>query len=142
MSILLPSQASELFDRISVLNVKKEMLPEEKSKEAARELSKIVQYRQKIEENLNVYQRQILQELYGKLYRCNLSIWISLEKVQSKRKTIDFKAEASAQLVEFTCFAKSAADVYDKNIERFKIKSEIDTLLGSEIKEVKGYASS
>jgi len=67
--------------------------------------------------------------LYKALKKTNLTLWDIEDKIRIFEKEKNFGRE----------FIELARSVYINNDKRSKIKSEINTLLGSNIKEIKEY---
>ena len=70
-----------------------------------------------------------MQKLIGQLSEINLVLWNIEEKKRICEKNSDFGDD----------FIQLARNVYMSNDKRAKIKSDINKLLGSNIKEVKSY---
>ena len=70
-----------------------------------------------------------LQKLFNQLIEINLKLWNIEEEKRICEKNEDFGNN----------FIKLSRNVYKNNDKRAKIKSDINKLLGSNIKEVKSY---
>ncbi|PDH19402.1 MAG: hypothetical protein CNC06_04615 [Pelagibacterales bacterium MED-G40] len=117
--------AGELVDKITILEIKKNKISEkEKLSEIQKELLSLNKTFKKsiMEEKLIQIQKEKLKEINGKL-------WDIEEEKRNCEKKKDFGGE----------FIKLARNVYKFNDERAKLKSEINRILGSNIKEVKSY---
>ena len=117
--------AGELVDKITILEIKKNKISEkEKLSEIQKELLSLNKTFKKsiMEEKLIQIQKEKLKEINGKL-------WDIEEEKRNCEKKKDFGEE----------FIKLARNVYKFNDERAKVKSEINRILGSNIKEVKSY---
>ena len=115
----------ELVDKITILEIKKNKISEkEKLSEIQKELLSLNKTFKKsiMEEKLIQIQKEKLKEINGKL-------WDIEEEKRNCEKKKDFGGE----------FIKLARNVYKFNDERAKLKSEINRILGSNIKEVKSY---
>ena len=124
--ILTEISAGELLDKISILEIKLEKI---KDKENLQEINK--EYK-----SLNVSKKSHLkvtpdiQNLISQLKDVNMKLWSIEDEKRICEKNKDFSEK----------FIELARNVYIKNDKRAKIKSEINKLLGSNIKEVKKYS--
>ena len=117
--------AGELVDKITILEIKKNKISEkEKLNEIQKELLSLNEtFKKSIpDEKLIKLQREKLKEL-------NVKLWDIEEGKRNFEKKKDFGEE----------FIKLAREVYKFNDERAEVKSEINKILGSNIKEVKSY---
>ena len=125
--ILTEISAGELLDKISILEIKLEKI---KDKENLQEINK--EYK-----SLNVSKKSHLkvtpdiQNLISQLKDVNMKLWSIEDEKRICEKNKDFSEK----------FIELARNVYINNDKRAKIKSEINKLLGSNIKEVKKYAN-
>ena len=126
MIIYLPSAISELFDRISILNIKQcKIIDEQKLENIAREHENLGLELKKLPE-LNYCQSFEVGEAYKALHATNIAIWEAIDELgQSILDSIDH--------------SDAAKRIYLGNIERAKNKKKIDSLYGSDIKEEKSY---
>ena len=123
--ILTEISAGELFDKITILKIKKEKISnKEKLVDVEKELN-----------SLNDTVRKYIPD------QSNISTYIKdLKEINLKLWDIeDGKGAAEKQKKFDDKFIKLARDVYKLNDERAKIKLAINTTLGSNIKEVKSY---
>ena len=119
--------AGELLDKISILEIKINKI---KDKNSLKEINK--EYKILIEaKNLNIESTDKIEQLFRQIKEINLNLWSIEDKIRICEKTKDFGKE----------FIKLARGVYLNNDKRAKIKSEINKLLGSNIKEVKQYVN-
>ena len=124
--ILTEISAGELLDKISILEIKLEKI---KDKENLQEINK--EYK-----SLNVSKKSHLkvtpdiQNLISQLKDVNMKLWSIEDEKRICEKNKDFSKK----------FIELARSVYINNDKRAKIKSEINKLLGSNIKEVKKYS--
>ena len=124
--ILTEISAGELLDKISILEIKLEKI---KDKENLQEINK--EYK-----SLNVSKKSHLkvtpdiQNLISQLKDVNMKLWSIEDEKRICEKNKDFSEK----------FIELARNVYINNEKRAKIKSEINKLLGSNIKEVKKYS--
>ena len=118
--------AGELLDKISILEIKIDKI---KSKDKQVEIKK--EYKLlKEAQNLNVEDSKDIQELFSEIKKVNLNLWIIEDKIRICEKNKNFGKE----------FIELSRSVYLNNDKRATIKSQINDLLGSNIREVKEYA--
>ena len=123
--ILSEISAGELLDKISILEIKLEKI---KDKESHKEISK--EYRiLKEAQSLKVEITKELEYLSNELKKINQILWDIEDKLRISEKNKDF-GEA---------FIELARGVYFNNDKRAKIKSDINKILGSNIREIKKY---
>ena len=123
--ILTEISAGELFDKITILKIKKEKISnKEKLVDVEKELN-----------SLNDTVRKYIPD------QSNISTYIKdLKEINLKLWDIEDGKRAAEKQNKFDDkFIKLARDVYKLNDERAKIKLAINTTLGSNIKEVKSY---
>ena len=118
--------SGELLDKISILEIKLEKI---KDKENLKEINKEYAIL-KQSQNLNIILTNELKDLFDELKKVNLNLWDIEDKVRICEKNKDFGEK----------FIELARGVYINNDSRSKIKSEINKLLGSNIKEIKQYS--
>ena len=124
--ILSEISVGELLDKISILEIKLEKI---KDKTGHEEISK--EYRiLKEAQTLNIEITKKINHLFNELKKTNQNLWDIEDKLRICEKTKDF-GEA---------FIELARGVYFNNDKRAQIKSDINKILGSNIKEVKQYA--
>ena len=119
--------SGELLDKISILEIK---LKKIKDKENLKEINKEYAILKK-SQNLNIKFTNELKDLFNKLKKVNLNLWDIEDKLRICEKNKDFGEK----------FIELARGVYFNNDSRSKIKSEINKLLGSNIKEIKQYSN-
>ena len=119
--------SGELLDKISILEIK---LKKIKDKENLKEINKEYAILKK-SQNLNIKFTNELKDLFDELKKVNLNLWDIEDKVRICEKNKDFGEK----------FIELARGVYFNNDNRSKIKSEINKLLGSNIKEIKQYSN-
>ena len=125
--ILTEISAGELLDKIGILEIKLNNL---KDKENLIEINKeYVSLKETKNSNLKITKE--LQNLIDQLKEINMKLWTIEDEKRICEKNKDFGKT----------FIELARNVYLNNDKRAKIKSEINKLLGSNIKEVKKYAS-
>ena len=119
--------SGELLDKISILEIK---LKKIKDKENLKEINKEYDIL-KQSQNLNIKLTNELKDLFDKLKKVNLNLWDIEDKIRICEKNKDFGEK----------FIELAREVYFNNDSRAKIKSEINKLSGSNIKEIKQYSN-
>ena len=123
--ILSEISAGELLDKISILEIKIDKIKNKNSQEEINKEYKLL----KVAQNSNIEANEKIQKLFEEIKRVNLKLWNIEDKIRICEKNKDFGKE----------FIELARAVYSTNDARSKIKSEINELLGSNIKEVKQY---
>ena len=123
--ILTEISAGELFDKISILEIK---LNNIKDKEKLVDINKEYESLEDTRKS-NIEMTENLQKLINQLIEINLKLWNIEEEKRICEKNEDFGNN----------FIKLSRNVYKNNDKRAKIKSDINKLLGSNIKEVKSY---
>ena len=123
--ILTEISAGELLDKISILEIKLDNI---KDKEKLVEINKEHKSLEDTKKS-NIEITQNLQELINQLSVINLKLWNIEEEKRKCEKNEDFGSN----------FIQLSRNVYINNDKRAKIKSDINKLLGSNIKEVKSY---
>ncbi len=125
--ILSEISSGELLDKISILEIKlKKIKDKENLKEINKEYAILKQ-----SQNLNIKLTDELKDLFNELKKVNLNLWDIEDKLRICEKNKDFGEN----------FIELARGVYFNNDSRSKIKSAINKLLGSNIKEIKQYSS-
>ncbi len=123
--ILAEISAGELFDKITILEIKKEKISNnEKLVDIENELGSLKNTVKKFIPNQSNISKHV-----NDLKEINLKLWDIEDgkRAAEKEKKFDDK------------FIELARNVYKLNDERAKIKLAINTVLGSNIKEVKSY---
>ena len=119
--------SGELLDKISILEIKlKKIKDKENLKEINKEYAILKQ-----SQNLNIKLTNKSKDLFDELKKVNLNLWDIEDKLRICEKNKDFGEK----------FIELARGVYINNDSRSKIKSEINKLLGSNIKEIKQYSN-
>jgi len=125
--IIVEVSIGELFDKISILEIKQEKIKDpEKLKFIKNEHSILKDQLKK-----NVESDDKLNNLYLSLKEINAKLWIIEDDKRQCEKDKDFGEK----------FIKLSRDVHFLNDDRAKIKLEINNLTGSAIKEIKEYTS-
>jgi len=123
--ILAEISAGELFDKITILEIKKSKISnKEKLNDIEKELFSLKETVKKYIPNQNSILKYI-----NDLKNINLKLWDIEDGKRAAEKNKDFGEN----------FIELARNVYKFNDERAKIKLAINTSLGSNIKEVKSY---
>ena len=125
--ILTEISAAELLDKISILEIKLDKI---KDKESLVEINKEYKSLNKTK-NSNLNLTEDLKNLINKLKEINMKLWTIEDEKRMCEKNKNFDKK----------FIDLARNVYINNDKRAKIKSEINKLLGSNIKEVKQYVN-
>ena len=123
--ILAEISAGELFDKITILEIKKSKISnKEKLNDIDKELLSL-------KEAVNKYipNQSRVSKYINELKNINLKLWDIEDGKRAAEKNKDFGEK----------FIELARNVYKFNDERAKIKLAINTSLGSNIKEVKSY---
>jgi hypothetical protein len=121
--ILTEISAGELLDKISILEIK---MNEIKDKSLSIEIKKEFNILNETKKK-NIPVSKEVDKLYKDLRENNKEVWDLIDEYRSCIKNSDFTEK----------FSTLAKEIYMRNEKRFKIKSEINQLLNSNIKEVK-----
>ena len=125
MKISVPISVGELFDKISILEIKKIKIKDKnKLQDIKFELNALKQILTK--KRLN---KKNNKEQYTKLFNINKRLWNIEDKKRSYEKSKKFDK----------AFIELARKVYLLNDRRAKIKNKINLNSGSKIREVKSY---
>ena len=123
--ILAEISAGELFDKITILEIKKAKISnKEKLIDINKELSSLNETVKKF-----VPDQSNISKYINDLKNINLKLWDIEDGKRAAEKNKNFGEK----------FIELARNVYKYNDERAKIKFAINTSLGSNIKEVKSY---
>ena len=123
--ILSEISAGELLDKMSILEIKREKIKGKTNKEEINKEYKVLKETQ----NSSIELTEKMKTLFNEIKVVNLNLWNIEDKLRICEKNKDFGQN----------FIKLARDVYLNNDKRSKIKSKINELLGSNIKEIKQY---
>ena len=123
--ILTEISAGELLDKISILEIKLDNI---KDKDKLIEINKEYKSLEETKKS-NIEVSENLKKLVNQLKEINLKLWNIEEQKRLCEKNSDFGKN----------FIQLSRNVYLNNDKRAKIKSDINKLLGSNIKEVKSY---
>ena len=125
--ILVEISVGELFDKISILEIKKDKI---KDKDKIKFI--IDEYKVLKEQMINkVELNEKLKELFNTLKDTNSKLWVIEDDKRLCEKNFDFGEK----------FIKLSRQVHFLNDKRASIKLEINNQTGSKIKEVKEYTS-
>ena len=125
--ILCEISAGELLDKISILEIK---LIKISGKKDLLEINKEYNSLKKTKDS-NIKLTKNLEKLIKQLKEVNIRLWDIEDNKRICEKNKDFGK----------VFVNLSRNVYLNNDKRAKIKSEINKLLGSNIKEVKQYVN-
>ena len=125
MNINTVISVGEFFDKITILEIKKEkIIDNNKLVNVKYELTEL----RKIEKDYKL-EKMELTALVEKLYAVNLELWNIEDKIRLSEQSNDFGNE----------FIELARSVYIKNDLRAKIKKDINLKSGSSLIEEKSY---
>ena len=125
--ILSEISPGELLDKISILEIKLEKV---QNQEGQKEIKKEYSILKEVQ-NSNIKITDELKKLFNELKNVNSALWDIEDKIRICEKNKDYGE----------VFIKLARGVYLSNDKRSMIKSKINTILGSNIKEVKEYVN-
>ena len=117
--------AGELFDKISILEIKKNKIKDKNKRNIIlKELSSLQETASE-----NIQKSKSIIKLYKKLKSINLKLWKIEDDIRDCERKNNFESK----------FIKLARAVYFTNDERSRVKSKINSLTKSNISEVKSY---
>ena len=125
--ILSEISAGELLDKISILEIKLEKIEDKNNREEIKKEYKILKEIQ----NSSIKFDDKIKELFNSIKVINIKLWNVEDELRICEKNKDFGEN----------FIELAREVYFNNDKRAKIKSEINKILGSNIREVKQYVN-
>ena len=117
--------AGELFDKISILEIKLDKVKNENNLKIINKEYKSL----KESQDSNIETTEKTKKLYDEIKEINLKLWDIEDNIRICEKNKDFGKK----------FIELAKLVYITNDQRSKTKSKINELLGSNIKEIKQY---
>ena len=117
--------AGELFDKISILEIKKNKIKDRSKRNIV--LKELGSLQETVNEN--VEKSKSLTKLYKKLKSVNLKLWKIEDDIRDCERKGNFQDK----------FIKLARAVYFTNDERSRVKNKINSLTKSNISEVKSY---
>ena len=124
--ILVEVSVGELLDKITILEIKKEKIKDEKSLKFINDEYNIL----KLEFDKNIKFDEKLKKLFNSLKEINSKLWLIEDEKRMFEKNSDFSEK----------FIKVSRDIHFLNDERSKVKLEINSQTGSKIREIKKYA--
>ena len=125
--ILSEISAGELLDKISILEIKIEKIKDKYNQEEVKKEYKILKEIQ----NSSIKIEDEIKDLFKSIKEINLKLWNIEDKLRICEKNKDFGKN----------FIELAREVYFNNDKRSKIKSKMNEVLGSHIREVKQYVN-
>ena len=125
--ILIEVSVGELYDKISILEIKKDKIKDPEKLKYINEEYKILDEQLK----KNVVSNDKTINLFKSLNEINSKLWIIEDEKRLCEKNADFGEK----------FVNLSRNVHLLNDERAKIKLEINNLTGSKIKEIKEYTN-
>ena len=123
--ILVEVSVGELLDKITILEIKKEKIKDEKSLKFVNDEYNIL----KSEFDKNIKFNEDLKKLFNSLKEINSKLWLIEDEKRMFEKNSDFGEK----------FIKVSRDIHFLNDERSKVKLEINSQTGSKIREIKKY---
>jgi len=123
--ILSEISTGELLDKISILEIKLEKIKDNTSQKEINKEYKIL----KEVQNSNIEMTEKIKTLFKEIKNVNLDLWNIEDKLRFCEKNKDFGQT----------FVELARNVYLNNDKRSKIKSKINEISSSNIKEIKQY---
>ena len=125
--ILVEVSVGELFDRISILEIKKNKTKDTNNLKFINE--EYVILKNQFEKNVKIDEK--LNKLFKSLKKINSRLWVIEDEKRLCEKNKDFGEK----------FINLSRDVHFLNDDRAKIKLEINNHTGSNIKEIKQYTN-
>jgi hypothetical protein len=119
--LLIPVSVGELIDKISILQIKKNHVQDDKLEKVEKELDALLKLAQEY------LQHDSISSLYQDLIGVNTQLWNTEDVLRSLERDKEFGDS----------FIAYARDVYHLNDQRFRLKNKINLLTQSEIQEVK-----
>ena len=126
MKINIPASIGELFDKITILEIKKSKIKDDNKLIF---INKELDLLKKVVKSKKINTRS-LSPLIKKLKNVNLKLWNVEDKLRKFEKNKQFKKD----------FINYARKVYYTNDKRADIKKKINLISGSELIEEKSYA--
>ena len=123
--ILAEISAGEFLDKLSILEIKLNKIKDLISLNEVKKEYEILNE----SKNKNINFSKEIEILYKDLKEINEKLWKIEDEIRLCEKNSDFKDK----------FIQLSRDVYFTNDKRSKTKSEINKILGSNIKEIKQY---
>jgi phosphoribosylaminoimidazole carboxylase (NCAIR synthetase) len=123
--ILVEVSVGELFDKISILEIKLHKIKDKEKIKFIEDEYKVL----KKQLTLKVKKDEYLEKLFRNLKEINTNLWLIEDEKRLCEKNSEFGEK----------FIKLSRDIHFLNDERAKIKLEINNKTGSKIKEIKEY---
>lgn len=129
--LLAPISVGELYDKISILEIKLMHVGDDDSKRnnIQKELDKLLRIRHDLKLPDSINKRQELDQVYEELKKTNLAIWKIEDLIRQHEKTQNFDMT----------FVSLARQIYINNDHRAVVKRQINEMLHSDIIEEKIY---
>ena len=125
MNINVDLSIGEFFDKMTILEIKKERISDQDKLE---NINKEYSYLEGLLDKLSIRKEDVAEEV-GKLKEVNEKLWIIEDDIREKERRSSFDAE----------FIELARSVYITNDQRSDIKRAINLKLGSDFVEEKSY---
>ena len=125
--ILSEISAGELLDKISILEIKLQKIKNKDSQNEIEKEYKVLKEAQKT----NIEDTDNVRKLFDEIKLINLDLWDIEDKIRICEKNKEFGKE----------FIELSRNVYLNNDKRANFKSQINKMLGSNIKEIKQYVN-
>ena len=125
--ILVEVSVGELFDKISILEIKKEKIKDSEKLKFINDEYEVL--KNELEKNIKIDEK--LAKFFTALKNVNSKLWIIEDDKRKCEKDSDFGEN----------FIRLSRDVHFFNDTRSKIKLDINNHTGSKIKEIKEYTS-
>jgi len=123
--ILSEISAGELLDKISILEIKLEKIEDKNNRKEVKKEYKILKEIQ----NSSIKLDNKIKKLFNSIKEINIKLWNVEDELRICEKNKDFGKN----------FIELARGVYFNNDKRAKLKSEINKILKSNIREIKQY---
>ncbi len=125
--ILSEISVGELLDKMSILEIKLEKI---KNEESRKEIDREYQMLKELQKS-KIEMTNEIETLFKDIKKVNSNLWNIEDKLRICEKNKDFSQD----------FVELARSVYFNNDKRSKIKSEMNKISGSNIKEIKQYVN-
>jgi|TARA_B100001079_G_scaffold257714_1_gene255322 adenine C2-methylase RlmN of 23S rRNA A2503 and tRNA A37 len=125
--ILSEISVGELLDKMSILEIKLEKI---KNEESRKEIDREYQMLKELQKS-KIEMTNEIETLFKDIKKVNSNLWNIEDKLRICEKNKDFSQD----------FIELARSVYFNNDKRSKIKSEMNKISGSNIKEIKQYVN-
>ena len=125
--ILVEVSVGELLDKITILEIKKEKIKDEKSLKYINDEYNVL----KSEFDKNIKFDENLKKLFNSLKEVNSKLWL----IEDDKRLCEKKSDFGEKFIKFS------RDIHLLNDKRSKIKLEINNFTGSKIKEIKQYTN-